>query len=86
MTAAVSGSGDPVPPQDVRAVSADREVPVELVYVGADEHGLHLWAAVLELGARPIGLRAAELPARTAITVRWIEPPGEVSGGGPAGR
>ena len=67
-------SGEPTPPQNVRAVDRDgREVPVELVYAGRDHRGLHVWEAVVELGFPLAGLRAAVLPARTTLVIGWRE-------------
>lgn len=66
----------PRPPENVRLVRPDGSVlPVELVYAGQDEDGIHEWVAVatsptIEEGTR---LFCDVLPARTAINVK-IDP------------
>ena len=61
----------PVPPENVRVVYADgRVVPVELVYTGVDDEGLHVWVPVIELGERPHRILADVVPGRTTITIR----------------
>lgn len=59
---------DPKPPEGVRVVMSDgTEVPVDCVYVGLDDEGLHRW----ELAWLPAGeiasVRVRTLPARTTV-------------------
>lgn len=74
----------PVPPENVRAVYVDPdgreiEVPVETVYTGVHA-GLHVWQAVLRLGARPRGLRIDVMPGRSRVTVGWqVGPDGDAA-------
>lgn len=72
----------PTPPENVRAVYADgRVVPLELIYRGVDEHGMHLWVAPVTLtdpGDR-FNLQADMLPANTSVAVSvrlgWLDDP-----------
>lgn len=67
-------SDDPPPPRNVRAVLADgTEVPIECAYVGIDpDTGVHLWESVRQIPRPAVGVRAAVLPANTAIRVEAV--------------
>jgi hypothetical protein len=66
-------AGAPMP-RDVRLLREDgRELPVELLYHGTDDDGIHCWiAAVPAYQVHPgerLGIRCASLPARTSVTI-----------------
>jgi hypothetical protein len=66
--------GEPPMPRDVRLLREDgRELPVELLYHGQDDDGIHCWiAAVPAYQVAPgerLGLRVVSLPARTSVTI-----------------
>ncbi|MBB5918918.1 hypothetical protein BJY24_007830 [Nocardia transvalensis] len=62
---------DPIPPTNVRLVSADgEEIPLELDYVGVDDDGIHVWNALVPdsfVPAASLVLRVSVWPAKTAI-------------------
>lgn len=59
------------PPVNVRVVMTDgRTIPLEMVYLGLNEHGLHLWTNSHALGERPRELHADVLPPRSVISIR----------------
>ena len=61
----------PEPPVNVRLVLANnQEVPVDTVYVGQDEDGLHQWEIVnAPTALRIMQMKIDRLPARTAISI-----------------
>lgn len=67
---------EPQPPRNVRVVKADGTViPVECVYRGQDEDGVHIWRSVHPVNFVPwVGdvLRIDELPGRTAVEIRPV--------------
>lgn len=68
----------PMPPENVRVVHGDgTTTPVELVYDGLDEEGMHVWTAVPHrlLDARAgDSLKADVLPPNTVIAVDMKDP------------
>ena len=61
-----------IPPENVRIQLADGTVlPVELIYTGLDERGLHEWVAVSSFPVDDVGARvlADKVPPRTSITI-----------------
>lgn len=67
----------PEAPQDVRVVLANgTEFAAELVYLGLDERGLHVWEATAALPHPVLGglsITARTLPAHTSIQFRLAD-------------
>lgn len=62
---------EPQPPENVVAILADgTEIPVDLVYDGVDDRGLHCWTSVRDLPVDTVRLHAAVFPGRTAVRFR----------------
>jgi hypothetical protein len=62
---------DPQPPQNVTAIKADgTEIPVDLVYEGQNEDGLHVWTSVRDLPDETVRLHADVFPGRTVVRFR----------------
>lgn len=70
----------PQPPQNVRVITPDLEIPVDLIYAGTDpDSGYNLWRAMIPgaltdallpmAGAGRLGLRADLVPGRTSIEI-----------------
>lgn len=70
----------PQPPQNVRIVTPDLEIPVDLVYRGIDPgSGYSLWRVIIPgaladmlvptTAARPFSLRADHVPGHTCIEI-----------------
>lgn len=60
----------PTPPVNVRLVYADgAQVPVDCVYAGVDDEGLHQWEVVNHRVEMPREMLVEMLPARTSIAV-----------------
>lgn len=58
------------PPQDVRAVMpGGSSFPVECVYRGTDENGIHRWVAVCPPPHFPVNLTIGVLPAHTSVAI-----------------
>jgi len=65
---------EPDPPINVRVIYADsqEEVPVDTVYEGQDEDGIHMWHVVnVQPERRVINLKVDELPPHTGVSIPW---------------
>jgi len=64
----------PDPPVNVRLIYAndDEEVPVDTVYEGQDEDGIHMWNVVNAQPERQvIDVKIDVLPPHTGVSVPW---------------
>jgi len=70
----------PQPPQNVRVITPDLEIPVDLIYAGTDpDNGYALWRAIIPgaltdallpmAGTGRLGLRADLMPGHTSIEI-----------------
>lgn len=68
-----SAAGMPEPPENVRIVHADgTTTPLDLLYSGVDDRGMHMWRAIDRRLFRPEEgdvIRWAKLPDRNVIAV-----------------
>lgn len=67
---------EPVPPRNVRMITGDGEVvPIDLVYAGIDDHGLHVWESVRPIDFHPESgdhFDADLIPAQTTIRLEAV--------------
>ena len=67
-------------PENVRLVDRDgREIPVECLYAGRDDDGIHVWVAVAPHEAAigvGMGLQVDVWPPETAIELGFLIPSG----------